>query len=263
MYLSFSHEAIMKHIKFYSLTAAVLLTALTPVFADDRDWIPLLNGQDLTGWTPKFTGHALGENPGNTFRVEDGMLRVAYDDAAVWSTFQGRFGHLFFEQEFSDYRLRVEYRFIGDQVHGGPGWGFRNNGIMIHGQSAESMGQDQKFPASIEVQLLGGNGQNERFNLNACTPHTHVVYQGKLAKQHVIKADSRTFHGDEWVTVEIEVRGHQVVRHKIDGETVGRQEIARRGGAKLSGGSISIQAESHPTDFRKIELLPLAAENTE
>ena len=29
-------------------------------------WIQLFNGKDLDGWTPKITGHALGDNYGNT-----------------------------------------------------------------------------------------------------------------------------------------------------------------------------------------------------
>lgn len=120
------------------------------------EWIPLFNGKNLDGWKVKIKGYELGENWGDTFRVEDGVLKVAYDR---YEKFNDRFGHLFYEKPFSNYILRVEYRFVGQQAPGGPGWAFRNNGIMLHGQPPETMGKDQSFPVSIEVQLLGGSGQ--------------------------------------------------------------------------------------------------------
>ena len=128
-----------------------------------QEWEPLFNGEDLSNWEVKFTGFALGENYRKTFRVEDGVLRVAYDE---WPGFDGEFGHLFTKQSYSHYRLRIEYRFVGDQVNEGPGWAYRNNGIMLHSQSAASMGLDQEFPASIEAQMLGGNGSDARPNGN-------------------------------------------------------------------------------------------------
>jgi hypothetical protein len=70
-------------------------------------WVPLFNGRDLDGWTPKNTGSALGEDPLGTFRVEDGLLTVGYQE---YDTFDGRFGHLFWAEPLSHYRLRVEYR---------------------------------------------------------------------------------------------------------------------------------------------------------
>ena len=230
-------------------------------------WKPLFNGKDLTGWTPKITGHELGENFGDTFRVEDGILKVRYDR---YDGFGGKFGHLFHDGEYSSYRLRVEYRFVGEQIRGGPGWALRNSGMMLHGQSPETMTKGQEFPVSIEVQLLGGDGKNERSTANLCTPGTHVVMNEKLHTQHCTNSRSKTYHGDGWVTVEVEVRGDSF-RHIIDGETVlaytgaqldGGDKDARRlleAGAKkeLRRGTISLQAESHPVDFRKVEILVL------
>ncbi|MGC9354328.1 MAG: 3-keto-disaccharide hydrolase, partial [Mariniphaga sp.] len=141
----------------------------------EENWIQLFNGKDLDDWQIKFTGYELGYNLNNTFRVENGMLRVRYDD---WDEWDGQFGHIFYNGEFSHYRLRVEYRFVDEQVKGGPGWAFRNNGLMLHGQSAGSMEVDQDFPVSIEVQLLGGNGTDERSTMNLCTPGTNVVMDG-------------------------------------------------------------------------------------
>lgn len=231
-------------------------------------WTPLFNGRDLDGWTAKIVGHEAGENLAETFRVEAGLLRVVYDG---YERFDGRFGHLFYTTPFSHYRLRLEYRFTGDPVPGAPGWAFRNSGVMVHGQTPESMGLDQEFPVSIEVQFLGGDGAAPRSTANLCTPGTHVVIDGELERRHCIPSTSATFHGDRWVTVEVEVRGHERIEHFVNRESVlvySKPQLdlddadARRLGredAALDAGTISIQSEGHAIDFRRIEVRPLAA----
>jgi len=160
------------------------------------EWIQLFNGKDLTGWIPKITGYESGDNFGNTFHVENGILKVSYE---AYDKFDGRFGHLFYEKSFSNYLLRVEYRFVGEQCPGAPEWAIRNSGIMIHGQKPESMAKDQDFPVSIEVQLLGGNGKDPRTTGNLCTPGTNVVMDGELIERHCTNSGSKTYHGEQWV----------------------------------------------------------------
>lgn len=248
------------------LIALAALLALTSARAEDG-WVSLFNGQDLTGWTPKITGHELGQDPYNTFRVEGGVLRVAYDK---YLEFGGQFGHLFYQRPFTNYIFRMEYRFVGDQVKGGPGWAFRNSGVMAHGQSAESMGKGQNFPASLEVQILGGSATGERTTGNLCTPGTHVSIDGKLTKTHCISSKSKTFRGDVWVTLELESRDGTLI-HRINGEEVirytdpvldegdgdAKKLIAAGAPVQIRSGSISLQAESHPVEFRKIEIKEL------
>jgi hypothetical protein len=254
----------MKNLGIVAAAALTIVAASGPAGGESQGWVSLFNGKDLTGWVPKVTGYDLGDNFGDTFRVEDGVLKVAYD---AYDAFDGRFGHLFYAESFSNYVLRIEYRFVGTQVPGGPDWAFRNSGIMIHGQPAETMQRDADFPASIEVQLLGGDGTAQRPTVNLCTPGTHVVMNGELVTRHCTSSSSKTYHGDQWVMVEVEVRGNAVVRHLIDGEVVleysepqldesdpvARQLVASDG-IMLSGGSISLQSESHPVEFRKVEL---------
>jgi len=257
----------------FALTTVILLvggSCCRTAGADTASspWIQLFNGRNLDGWTPKFKGHPCGENYANTFRVEDGVLKVVYDG---YSQFEGTFGHLFWKTPWSNYVLRVEYRFVGDQVPGGPGWALRNSGIMIHGQPPETMALDQDFPVSIEVQLLGGDGQHERPTGNLCTPGTHVVMDGKLVTKHCITSRSKTYHGEQWVTAEVEAHGHGRIIHRINGETVleyeqpqldpgdkTAQPLIRDGEVRLFGGTISLQSESHPIEFRKVEIRPLA-----
>jgi hypothetical protein len=265
-----------------ALSALVLSTALCTGAAaqrgvaandpDRQDWIQLFNGKDLSDWLVKFAHHDLGENVNDTFRVENGLLQVRYDK---WTGFDGEFGHLFYREPFSYYLLAAEYRFVGEQLPAaGPklGWAIRNNGLMLHAPPPKTMLKDQDFPISIEVQLLGGLGNGKpRTTANLCTPGTHVVMNGALFTPHCVNSTSKTYDGDQWVRVEILVHGDELVRHMIDGQTVLEYTKPQIGGGSasptdpavkvdgraLTGGYIAIQAETAPTDFRRIELLNL------
>lgn len=239
-------------------------TDRAPSDPDEEAWIQLFNGSDLQDWTVKIAGYDPGENVGKTFRVEDGLLKVRYDE---YDQFDDRFGHLFYAEPFSYYILSVEYRFVGDQVPGGPEWAVRNSGMMVHAQAPETMEKDQDFPRSIEIQLLGGTGSGERSTGNLCTPGTHVVMNGELDTRHCINSSSATYHGDRWVRAEAIVLGDSLIQHVVEGDTVLQythpqigDEAAptERDGALLSEGYIALQSESHPIDFRTVELLPLA-----
>lgn len=234
-----------------------------------EEWISLFNGKDMTGWTPKIRGFALGDNHLNTFRVSDGALQCNYDQ---YENFDSKFGHLFYEDSFSYYHLRVEYRTVGDEtIEGAPGWAFRNNGLMLHCQAPETMGLEQDFPISLELQLLSGNGTDERSTANLCTPGTHVHVNGELVTDHCMNSTSRTYHGDTWVKVEALVYGDSLVHHLVEGDTVftfthpvmgdgvvnGHDPNVLKEGKPITGGYISIQGESHNTEFRRIELLNL------
>jgi len=260
------------------LALLVLLAAPGPQFSlraaqqqrpqDVRQWLQLFNGRDLADWTPKFAKHDLGENFRNTFRVEEGLLKVRYDQ---WPKFDGEFGHLFYKDPFSYYLLAAEYRFVGEQVAGAPSWAIRNNGLMLHSPHPRTMPRDQDFPISLEIQLLGGLGRGPRTTANLCTPGTNVVMNGQLHTPHCTNSSSTTYDGDQWVRVEVLVHGDELVRHTIDGKTVLEYSKPQIGGGAVSnfdpavkidgrlltGGYISIQAETAPADFRKIELLNL------
>jgi len=243
--------------------ATLLITVAAFASAPSEEWTPLFNGQDLTGWTPKITGSDLGEDPWQTFRVEDGLLTVSYEN---YDGFQGRFGHLFYEEPFSHYQLRVEYRFIGTQLPDAPSWAFKNSGVMFHAQSPESMLRDQNFPISLEAQLLGGNGVDERPTANLCTPGTHVEMDGVLVEDHCIPASAPTIDGEEWVMLDLLVLGDSLIAHIMGDDTVlayskpviggdavnAFDEAVKEDGRPLTGGYIALQSESHPIQFRQV-----------
>ncbi len=257
--------------KYLSFLLLLLVVCCKPSVQqqEQEKWIQLFNGSDLEDWDIKFAKHPLNENYLNTFRVEDGMLVVNYDE---WDSIDGEFGHIFYRQPFSYYRLRVEYRIIGEQVPGGAGWAFKNSGVMFHSQSAESMLVEQPFPISIEGQFLGGGEEGDRPTANLCTPGTNVVMDGELVTRHCINSSSETFRGEEWVNVEFIVLGDSIIHHLVNGDTVltyMQPQIGGGGlpegfplldGTLLSSGYIALQAESHPFHFRKVELLDLSKE---
>lgn len=238
--------------------------------AEKEEWIALFNGRDLNGWTPKITGHALGDNFANTFRVEDGLLKVSYDQ---YESFGKKFGHLFYKDPFSYYRLVVEYRFVGEQAPHGPGvWALRNSGAMLHSPHPRTMGLNQDFPISVEVQFLGGLSDGKaRSTMNLCTPGTDVVYEGSIHPEHCLNSASKTFDGDQWVRAEVLVLGSGQITHVVNGEEVLEYALPQIGGGQidhydqklfkpgklLDSGYIALQAESHPIDYRKVELLNL------
>lgn len=258
----------MKNLLF--LLSFVTITSCTAVKNDPgkEEWIPLFNGKNLTGWNIKIAGSALNVNFNNTFRVTDGVLQANYDQ---YKKFDGEYGHLFYKDKFSYYKIRVQYRFVGQQTPGGAGWAFRNSGIMLHCQSAASMTKDQSFPTSIEFQLLGGSGVGERPTGNLCTPGTNVVMKDSLFTPHCINSSSKTYNGDQWVEAEAVVLGDSLITHIINGDTVlsyTKPQLDEReatypemlthfGGKMLKEGYISLQGESHPVEFRKVELLNL------
>jgi hypothetical protein len=249
------------------LLACVMVSCCLELTAEPQEnWIDLFNGRNLDGWTPKIRHQPFGENFKNTFRVKDGVIHVSYDE---YAQFDNQFGHLFYQTHYSHYRLKLEYRFTSEQLEGGPGWAYRNSGVMIHGQAGDSMGLDQEFPVSVEVQLLGGNGTTDRPTGNLCTPGTNVVIRQALFTPHCINSVSPTFHGDQWVRLEITVAGSGLIKHMIndqevlvyeqpqlDPEDALTREL-RGSNLLLTGGSISLQSESHPVEFRNIQLLDL------
>lgn len=240
-----------------------------------EEWISLFNGNNLDGWDIKVSGQPLNDNYKNTFRVQDSLLRVMYDQ---YDSFDNKFGHLYYQTPYTYYKLKFQYRFTGTQLKDAPVWADKNSGIMIHSQSAQSVNMDQDFPVSLEMQFLADQPTG-----NLCTPGTQVHVGGTLSTDHCITSFSNVYGIDRWVSGEVEVYGDSLVRHIIEGDTVltytkpiigGGYVNASltwtaahitdsaywigKAGTPLGEGYIALQAESQPVDFRRIELLNLA-----
>jgi hypothetical protein len=245
--------------------------ALAPCAAGAESWKPIFNGRNLDGWVPKINHHPLGENWRDTFQAKDGVLKVDYSQ---YPTFKDEFGHLIYKTKLSSFRLRLEYRFMGPSPPGAQPWAWRNSGVMFHGQAPGEMALDQPYPIAVEAQLLGGNKPGEtRPTGNVCSPGTTISIAGVVQKEHCINSKSPTFQDGEWVRFELEVHGGKLVRQFVNGQKVMEytdlaldpSEFRRFGNidpgdakpGPLTSGYISLQAESGPLEFRKIELMKL------
>jgi hypothetical protein len=234
--------------------------------APAADWQTLFNGKNLDGWTVKLAHHEVGDNFGDTFRVENGVIRVMYDKYG--DDFGSRFGHLFYKEPFSYYVLALEYRFFGEQMKGGPSYAKLNSGVMVHSQAPETILKEQDWPISVEAQFLAG----DRTTMNVCTPGTDIYMNGEMVKQHCVNSSSKKYGDEGWIPVQVEVLGGETVRHLIDGKVVleyqkpsigggvaNRYDPAiKQDGKVLTEGYIGLQAESQPVEFRNVRLLNLS-----
>ena len=263
---------------FNKITTFLLATCLLVIYSncaitksnpDNKEWISLFNGKDIKDWIVKIHHHDVGDNFGNTFRVEDGMVKVRYDQ---YDKFNERYGHLYFKQPYSYYHLVIEYRFVGEWRKDAPSYTVGNSGVMFHSQDPRTMPKEQDWPISVEMQFLCGLADGKpRPTGNMCSPGTDVVYKGKIDPRHCIESTSKTYTGEQWVKAELIVLGDSLITHIINGDTVlqySKPQIGggvatrydpaiKQDGKLLTEGFIALQSEGQPIDFRKVELLNL------
>ena len=233
----------------------------------EEEWQQMFNGKDIKDWTTKIHHYEVGDNYGNTFRVEDGILKVRYDNYE--GDFNDRYGHLYYNTPYSYYHFSVEYRFVGDLHPGAPSFTLKNSGVMFHSQDPRTMPKEQDWPISVEMQFLAGIKEGEaRPTGNMCSPGTDVVYKGKIDPRHCINSTSDTYYGDQWVKAEMIIRGDSLVTHIINGKKVleyttpqmgggvanGFDPKIKQDGKLLSEGFIALQSEGQPIDFRNVKI---------
>jgi hypothetical protein len=236
----------------------------------EKEWISLFNGKDLNDWLIKMNHYDAGIDSVNTFRVEDGMVRVSYEKYG--NKFNDRFAHLYYKEPFSYYHLVVEYRFVGKFEETAPDYARINSGVMLHSQDPKTILKDQPWPICLEMQFLGGLGDGKpRPTGNMCSPGTEVFFKGQMYPQHCLESSSKTYDGEQWVRAEAIVLGDSLITHIINGDTVLQYSKPQMGdqysqdydstlwqpGKLINQGYIALQSEGHPIDFRKVELLNL------
>jgi hypothetical protein len=260
----------MSKMLFLVFSSTLILSSCSSVKHQKPEWVSLFNGKDLNDWIVKIHHHDVGENAGNTFRVEDGIVKVRYDE---YGDFNDQFGHLYYKTPFSHFHLVVEYKFHGQLQKGAPDYTLLNSGVMFHSQDPRTMPKEQDWPISVEMQFLAGLGDGKpRPTGNMCSPGTDIVYQGTKYDGHCLNSSSKTYGRDEWVRAELIVLGDSLVTHIINGDTVlqythptmgggvahGYDSLVWQEGKPLRSGYIALQSEGQPIDFRKVELRDLS-----
>jgi hypothetical protein len=257
-----------KYLKFLSFLLLLGCSHYRNTATTNR-WVKLFNGKDINDWIVKIYHHETGVNFGNTFRVEDGMIKVRYDQ---YGDFNEQFGHLFFKEPFSHYHLKLDYRFAGELQKGAPSYTVLNSGIMYHSQDPRSIFKEQNWPISVEMQFLAGLGDGKpRPTGNMCSPGTEIVFNGQQYNGHCLNSTSKTYKKNEWVHAELIVLGDSLITHIINGDTVlkyskpsigggivnGYDSTIFQSGKPLTSGFIGLQSEGQPIDFKNIELKKL------
>jgi len=237
--------------------------------ARENKWQSLFNGKNLEGWIAKINHHELGENFANTFRVRDGKIQVNYQH---YTTFDERFGLLFYREPFSAYHLRFEYRFTNEWREDAPSFAYRNSGVMFHAQDPHTMRKDQDWPIAVEYQILAEEEKGTpRATGNVCTPGTDIYYQGEKYTDHCLNSSSETYPWNQWIKAELIVHRDSLITHVIKGDTVlqytrpqigggvvtGFDPAAKQDGKPLTGGYIALQSEGHGVEFRNIKIREL------
>ena len=235
----------------------------------DDDWLVLFNGQDLEGWNAKFYHHDYGDNYANTFRVVDGSIEVNYQD---YKEFGDRFGHLFYQDPFSSFHLKFEYRFTDQWMQDAPSYTYRNSGVMFHSQDPRTILKEQDWPISVEYQMLADADDGEpRPTGNMCSPGTEVFYQGEMDPRHCINSSSDTYPWDQWIRADLIVYQDSLVIHVVNGDTVlvynkpqigggvanGFDPAIKVDGQPLTNGYIGLQAEGQGVMFRNLRIKDL------
>ena len=199
----------------------------------------LFNGEDLDGW--KVDVPHLDKNPNGKvpFIVRDGLL-VSLGKPN---------GHLVHQEINQNYRLEVEYRFVGK-----PG----NCGVLVHASKPRAL--YKMFPKSIEVQMYHKNAGDfwcivenikvPNMEKRRGAPEKWGITEGK-ARRILNLTDGSENEPGQWNQMNIEVLEDEI-KAWVNGDLVnhGYDCTAKKG-------KIAIQAEGSEVEFRKIDFTPI------
>ncbi len=224
----------------FSLEYAVLFFAMVFAAACADNAHSLFNGTDLKGWAMDVPMMDSIPNAPKPFMVRDGML-VSLGEPR---------GHLVTEQEYSNYRLEVEYRFSGK-----PG----NCGVLVHASTPRAL--YQMFPKSIEVQMQHQDAGDFWVIVEDIEVKDMEKRRGPKEKWGVTEGTNRRIVNltddsenplGAWNSMNIECLGDEV-KVWVNGNLVNHGF-----NATANKGKIALQAEGAEVEFRKLVLTPIA-----
>lgn len=221
------------------IIVAGLLFMLALSCATQPESISLFNGTDLTGWHVDVPEKDKNPDLAPSFVVRDGLL-VSMGEPR---------GHLITDESYQDYRLEVEYRFVGK-----PG----NCGVLVHASTPRAL--YKMFPKSLEVQMEHGNAGDFWCIVEDITAPDMVerrgpkeewgITEGKKRRIKNLTDDSENPLG-EWNTMITECLGNEI-KVWVNGDFVNYGYDCT-----ASEGQIAVQAEGAEVEIRKIVLTPI------
>ena len=225
-----------------TLCIGLLLTELFACSSTSKPAGPvsLFNGTDLSGWHADVPEADKNPKIAPSFAAREGQL-VSLGTPE---------GHLITDAAFHDYRLVVEYRWIGE-----PG----NCGVLVHVSTPRRL--YDMFPQSIECQMHAGNaGDFWCIGENISVPDMEARrgpkekwgVDGDKARRIKNLTDNSEKPAGEWNQMVIECRGRDI------DVWVNGEHVNHGSDCTADHGQIAIQAEGAPCEFRKLELGPLA-----
>lgn len=214
------------------LAGMACAVAAATCFADDNDALtPLFDGKDLKGWVAEgATEYSQAGQKHPMWTVEKGSLVTA-----------GRgFGFLRYNKRFSDFRLQVEYRMLGNA----------NSGIGIRTAVYDPKKSTQTRPSfySYEIQLLNDAG-GKADNHSTGSLYRYVAPTKIAAKK-----------APEWNVVDIECVGPRI-KISFNGEQVLDFDQATNDELKNKPleGYICLQSHTNRTEFRRVAIQEIKA----
>lgn len=257
----------MKRIASCSLIALSLAVGLA-ANETPSETIDLFNGRDLDGWQV-VVGDSGFVDDQSVFQVVDGAVHV-YKDAIDGS--EQPFGYLLSEDEYSDYRLSLEYKWGRKKFP--PRGGFedvRDAGVCYHVQAPFVI-----WPTSAECQIQEGDtGDVWVIKVRATsTVHPEIMNywpadeggvkltKGGGSDEYQRFLRSYCYEQPGWNRVELVIRGDHAT-YIINGRVANRVSDLKRWDESSSSwqaldrGRILLQAEGAEIFYRNVTLQPL------
>lgn len=203
---------------------ALLVAANATTAAAEKKAVSLFNGKDLSGWTYHLRDPDVKME--DVWSVTDGVLVCQGKPA----------GYIRTKDEFENYKISLEWRW---PEKGG------NSGLLVH-----TVGKDNVWPKSLEVQLGSGNA-GDFWVIGGVTIDMPDIEKRRKGRRHLNLTDGSEKPIGEWNTMEVVCDGGEVTVH-VNGELVNKCSDC-----SVTKGTISLQSEGTEIHFRNIKLTPL------
>lgn len=221
------------HIGFQNLNGTIIFRniMIKPLDGGDKEFVPLFNGKDFTGWVNVNCAP-------ETWTVKDGIIVCSGIPTGVLRT----------EKQYENYILELEWRHIKE---GG------NAGLFIHSDPITAPGQP--FTRSIEVQILDGrNTENytshgDVFAIHGATMKPDKPHPGGWMRS--LPSERRCKPAGQWNHYRVESRDGQISL------AVNGKVVTRASEANPRKGYICLESEGSEAHFRNIRIQQLPGSN--